>query len=68
MEEEEGQDGAQEEGGEGEGDVYREEFFSFRREEFYNFKSEGEPDQPANVTNCTDSHVDPSEDLTEPDT
>ena len=26
------------------------------------------PDQPADVTNCTDGHVDPSELLTEPDT
>ena len=67
MEEEAGQDGAQEEGGEGEGDVGREEYV-FTHFICSNFKSAIEPDHPANVTNCTDSHVDPSEDLTEPDT
>ena len=67
MEEEAGQDGAQEEGGDDDGDMCREEDV-YTHFSCSNFKSVVEPDQPANVTNCTDSHVDPSEDLTEPDT
>ena len=67
MEEEAGQDDAQEEGGKEDEDDIREVWFisQFR---FSNFKSLVKPDPPANVTNCTDSHVDPSEVLTEPDT
>ena len=65
MEEEAGQDGAQEEGEEGEGDVFVKVFTIFPDS---NFKSVIEPDRPAKVANCTDYHVDPSEVLTEPDT
>ena len=67
LEEDYGQDGAQEEGGEGGGDSKIIEIF-FSKFICTKVKSVIVPDRPANVPNSTDSHVDPSELLAKYDT
>ena len=67
MEEDDGQEAAQDERGECEGDSYHLERVTSIITIFNKYEPMVKPGQPGHITNCTDSNVDPRRPLAKPD-